>query len=257
VCKLIQFFWLAGFLLLQSCQQNTALKSSQSRKDKQQEAATYNVQLGMAYLQQEDRKRAKRKLLTALEQAPDSPDTHAAMAYYLEKTGDLKQARSYYKKALLFAPNSGSQLNNYGTFLCRIGNNKEAEGYFLKAVQDMHYINSAAAYENAGLCAAAVPEYEKAKVYFTKALKQDPQRVQSLYQLVLIELKQNNPAEALSDLQKYPHTVYHEARLLAVGIKAAHQKGDTRLEASYRLGLTKLNKPRNTGVKNEYNNNSE
>lgn len=157
---------------------------------KQNDAAIYNTQLGLAYLKQEDRIRAKRKLLTALDLAPNSADVNAAMAYFLEKTGNLKEARNFYKKALSLAPKNGAQLNNYGSYLCRQGKYKEAENYFLNAVQDVNYVNTAGAYENAGLCAAALPDYKKAKKYFKKAIEHDPNRKQSVYELAKIELKQ-------------------------------------------------------------------
>jgi type IV pilus assembly protein PilF len=53
-------------------------------------------------------------------------------------------------------------------------------------------MNTAGAYENAGLCAAAIPDYSKAKTYFIKALKQDPQRKQARFELARIEIKQNH-----------------------------------------------------------------
>ena len=57
-------------------------------------AASYNIQLGLGYLKQGDRPRAKKKLLTALKQEPNSADANAAMAYYFEQTSELEQARS-------------------------------------------------------------------------------------------------------------------------------------------------------------------
>jgi type IV pilus assembly protein PilF len=179
-----------GLVLLQACQQRTANVVSWAKAQPTQ-AASYNTQLGMAYLKQGDRPRAKRKLLRALDLAPNSADVNAAMAYYLEKTGDLKEAHSYYQKALSLAPNSGAQLNNYGAFLCRLGQYKEAEAYFLKAVKDIHYVHTAEAYENAGLCAAAIPDYPKAENYFKRALKHDPKRRQSFHELVTLERKHN------------------------------------------------------------------
>lgn len=245
-----------GLILLQACQHEMLNTEQSIRSQKQKDAAIYNTQLGIAYLKQGDRPRAKRKLLSALNLAPHSADVNAAMAYYLEKTGDLKEARIFYKKALSLAANSGTQLNNYGTFLCRLGKYKQAEGYFLNAVKDVHYINSAGAYENAGLCLAAIPDYSRARTYFTKALKHDPQRKQSLYELVKIELKQNNVSEALKHLQSYQEMTMNDPRLLTVAIDAAHSAGKTEFEAAYMRQLTKLNNFKDsTGEKNDNNNN--
>lgn len=231
VLHLIRLFSLLFLVLLQSCQQNAEFKSQQAALiQKKSDAASYNMQLGMAYLKQGDRSRAKRKLLTALELAPHSADTNVAMAYYLEQAGDVQEARIYYQKALSLAPKSGAQLNNFGTFLCRLGRYKEADDYFLNAVKDIQYVHTAAAYENAGLCAEAIPDYTKAKNYFIKALKQDPQRRQALYELVAIELKQNHPKEALVYLQTYPELSLHDPSLLAMTRDATQRAGISAVE---------------------------
>lgn len=180
------------FLLIQSCQyNNNATSKIGLRQHQNQRAAMYNTQLGLAYLAQGDRPRAKRKLLMALDEDPKSPHVNAAMAYFMEKTGAMSEARLYYRKAVRIAPRNGAQLNNYGAFLCRNGQYALAEAYFLKAVKDVEYEHTAGAYENAGLCAVAIPDYAKAKKYFTQALEQDPSRQESLYQLVNIEMKRH------------------------------------------------------------------
>lgn len=244
-------------LMLQACQHSIETKQKQKENAiKRSDAASLNTQLGMAYLKQGDRPRAKRKLLTALELEPDSPDVNVAMAFFLEKTGDLKEAQTFYKKALTLAPNSGAQLNNYGTFLCRSGKYQEAERYFLKAVSDVHYVHSAGAYENAGLCASAIPDYAKAMAYFNKALEQDPHRKQSLFELATLQLKQNQPQKALTDLQKYPQIALKDPVLLGLAVDAAHKAGQATLEADYTDRLNKLtnNNPSPSGEKDEYDN---
>ncbi|WP_237759150.1 type IV pilus biogenesis/stability protein PilW [Legionella erythra] len=255
VKAMFRFLLFCGLLtLLQSCQHSMEAKRQKAENvQKLSDAASFNVQLGMGYLKQGDRPRAKRKLLTALELAPDSPDVNVAMAYFLEKTGDMEEARIYYKKALSLAPNSGAQLNNFGTFLCRAGKYKEAESYFLKAVSDVHYVHSAGAYENAGLCATAVPDYAKAEIYFSKALEQDPERKQSLLEITTIALKQNQPDKALKYLQKYQELSLNDPVLLSLAADAATKLGKTEVAADYQARLNKLT--RNTdyaGDKNEF-----
>lgn len=249
----MRFAFLLSCLLLPACQP-IGEASSEKQRDirKNKEAASYNTQLGLAYLKQGDIPRAKRKLLAALDYAPDSADANGAMAYFLEKTNDYSQAKRYYLKALSLTPKKGAQLNNYGAFLCRTGHYQEAESYFLKAVADVEYINSAAAYENAGLCAAEGHDLDKAANYFSKALARDPQRRQSLYELVSIELKKNNTKQALNDLNKYPLLLNKDRKLLTLALNAAKQaeKGD--LASQYQLRLNNLTDY--TGVNNEYDN---
>ncbi len=253
--KLRYLLPLIGLLLLQSCQHNDeAIEDHPARSVKPAEAAAYNAQLGLAYLKQGNRELAKHKLLLALSQAPDAPGVNASMAYFMEQTGDMDKAQVYYRKAMAVAPNAGAQLNNYGAFLCRRGQYAQAESYFLKAVNDIEYEHTAGAYENAGLCAMAIPDNAKATHYFNKALEQDPSREQSLYELVSLERKQGHLAEALAYLQKYQNISLHDVTLLTMAVDVAHQAGKTELEADYKLRLHSFSD--NTGEKNEYNNNN-
>ena len=232
VLKLRHLLLLISLLLLQSCQH--------AKEPKQELTASYNTQLGLAYLKQGDRERAKRKLLLALAEAPNSPDVNAAMAYFMEQCKEMRQAQRYYKKAMDAAPGRGAQLNNYGAYLCRQGQYKQAEPYFLKAVSDIKYEHTAGAYENAGLCAMAIPDYTKAAVYFGKALEQDPRRQQSLFELVNIAVKQGHLNRALAYLQKYPNLTFSDRTLMALAVNVARKAGKAELEVEYNKLLLRM-----------------
>ena len=229
------------FGYLQSCQGHIEAKQEGVIKEQRlRQASRYNMQLGLAYLRQGDRPRAKQKLLTALELSPNSPEVNAAMAYFLEETGNIGKSQDFYKKALSLAPNEGTQFNNYGAFLCRNGHYQEAEKYFLKAVDDVHYVHSAGAYENAGLCAMVMVDYKKALYYFKKALAEDPERKQSIAEVAQIEMKLNHPRKALKVLQQYRQQVVNDAVLLELVINAAHQTGQYKVEEIYKARLTRV-----------------
>ncbi len=253
----LRFLLILTCLLFQACQHNNdeENESSSNKKIDLSKAASYNVQLGLGYLKQGDRSRAKKKLLTALEQEPSSAEANAALAYYFEQSSEIDEAKKYYLKALSLSSNGGSQLNNYGTFLCRQGEYKKAETYFLKAVKDMQYVHTAGAYENAGLCALAIPDNDKAKLYFAKALKQDPSRRGSLYELVKLESKMGHDSEALSQLQKYPDLVLNDRVFLSLAKDIARKAGNESLAAQYEASFIKMEPTNdNSGVDDEYNN---
>lgn len=233
---------LLGLTQLQSCQSNTAARTEKlSQQKRKAETVSYNLQLGLGYLEQGNTSRAKKKLLYALDLEPTSTEANGAMAYYLEKTGDSEGAKKYYLRALVLAPGNGAVLNNYGTFLCRHKQYEEAISYFLKATQDAHYLHSAGAYENAGLCAEAIPNNTKAEFYFEKALEQDPLRKQSLYELTTLLLKQNKSQQALQYLQQYQDIALNDPALLKVAMDVAQQTGKDDLEKNYKLRLGQLN----------------
>lgn len=219
------------------------VEESKVAKDKEYNlagAASYNTQLGLAYLKQGNKPRAKKKLLTALKQAPDSPGVNAAMAYFFESTGDNQDAGRYYKKAMQLAPGSGSQYNNYGAFLCRNGQYQEADKYFNLAVKDIKYEKTAAAYENAGLCALENKQFDKAEGYFRHALDQDSSRKVSLYELVKLELKEKKYHEVLHDINKHPKIVLKSETLLKMAAKAANKIGDDKLASRYLTQIQSL-----------------
>lgn len=232
---------LSCLLLLQACQfHKEAEEEKAASLTKLNNAASYNTQLGLAYLKQGDKPRAKRKLLLALSQAPHSPNANAAMAYLMESMGDEAEAERYYQKALQASPTSGAQLNNFGAFLCRKGKNKEAEHYFMRAVQDKEYINSASAYENAGLCALSSSENAKAERFFSKALEHDPNRIQSLYELITMQIKQEQIPQALEAITKYQNLVLTDRTLLSLAIDVANRAGKLDLEVEYKKRLDQL-----------------
>ncbi|MFA6302773.1 MAG: type IV pilus biogenesis/stability protein PilW [Legionella sp.] len=257
--KILGFAVLLCCLLLPACKQTESTQNikedNTAKKTDLSKAASYNVQLGLGYLKQNDRPRAKKKLLLAMEQAPHSPEINASFAYFFEKTGEFDQAKKYYLKAISLSGNSGSQLNNYGAFLCRRGDYKTAEVYFLKAVKDVNYLNTSAAYENAGLCSLEIPDFEKAKTYFSSALDQDPTRRESLLELVKLEGKAGNDAQALKILDKYPEIVLNDRDLLDKAKELAIKLGEQNLVAKYETSFRSLESNIVTsGANNEYNN---
>lgn len=153
-------------------------KSPQFTEDmnRKMHTARINAQLGIAYLEKNDVQRAKQKLLLSLNQAPNIPEPWYSMAYFLEATGNKQEAKAYYIKAIEVAPKQGEAKNNYGTFLCRSGEYQAAIQQFALAAHQPNYLNPAAAYENAGLCALKIPDNTLASSYFKLALKSDPTR---------------------------------------------------------------------------------
>ncbi|MEM1244579.1 MAG: type IV pilus biogenesis/stability protein PilW [Pseudomonadota bacterium] len=182
-------------------QQNpTTTKISAKQK---QTAANDNVRLGLAYLQQSRFAIAKQKLLLALQQTPRSTQALDAMAYFQQRTGNNQLAEKYYKRALYYAPTSGKALNNYGVFLCRNKRYPQAIRYFVEAAKQPKYLHPDHAYENAGLCALDIPNTQVATYYFNQALRKNPQRITSLFELADIYYANGNYPKAHKYFQRF------------------------------------------------------
>lgn len=202
------------------------------------QSSTYNVQLGMGYFQEGDMQRAKRKLLQALQQEPNSAQALDAMAYYLENTGDSQSANQYYQQAVTVAPKDGKAHNNYGTFLCRSKRYLDADKEFMLAVQDPAYLNNAEAYENAGLCAQQIPDANKAMGYFQKAVQNDPSRSISYLELSQLTYNQGNFPLAQQYFDKYAALNKNMGpEGLWLGIRLARKLGDPNTAGNYSLQL--------------------
>lgn len=181
----------------------TTLNGPPDKKDKVVSTAQTNIQLGMAYLEKKDVQRAKEKLLAAVTKAPNLPEGWYSMAYFYEITGNNPQAQQYYLKAIELAPRRGDTQNNYGTYLCRTGDYNGAIQHFMLAVQDPAYLDTAGAFENAGLCALKIPDLKVAMQYLSEAEMQDPNRPSTLLELAKLYFKQGDYVVARQKLDLY------------------------------------------------------
>jgi type IV pilus assembly protein PilF len=179
-------------------------------------AALVNVELGLGYLAQGQVARAKTKLNHALKLAPNAPETHSAMAYFLEMVGEIKDAEREHKKSVKLS-GKGAMYNNFGAFLCRQGRFKEADRAFHTAIADKEYARTAEVYENAGLCALKWPDDNKAVEYLTTAIRRDPNRPSAFLALADISLKQEKFTEAQAWLNRYAAVAEESRRSVELG----------------------------------------
>ena len=187
-------------IFLCGCVNNIDYKDN---KIESQKATNYHLQLGLLYLKEGNKTRAKQNILSALEASPNSPDAHTSLAYYFEQIGNLSDADTFYKKAIRLKPKDGAILSNYGSFLCRQKRFKEALQVFDRALQDMHFYDSATVYENAGICAEQNKQLPLAKRYFLAAIGEDNSKVHSLIAALKISLLLNEEQDAKDIVNRF------------------------------------------------------
>lgn len=210
----------AGLALLAGCATNAA----QDKRNK--DAASYNVQLGLAYLNQGDLQQAKDKLDRAVKQNPDSADVHSARAYLFEHLNDPAQADSEFRTALRIAPHDPQIINNYAVYLCQTGRTDEGVKRFLESARNALYQTPWAAYTNAGVCLHAAKRDDEARTNFQRALQIRPNFPEATYQLANLEFARGELVPARQRIDAYLGSFEETPDLLLLGVRVARAQGD-------------------------------
>lgn len=144
-----------------------------SQSPQHSQLALTRLQLGLAYLEQDELEQAGRNLTQALRLAPGDYRSQLAMARYQQRAGHKDKAEQYYQHALQLAGQNCDVINNYGAFLCSLGQYDAAQRQFSKAAKLSASDSWAEAFENAGYCYLRSGEKHKAEVALTKAALND------------------------------------------------------------------------------------
>lgn len=208
-------------LLLAACASNSAAKTK-----KLHEAAAYNTQLGIAYMNQGDLSRAQDKLERALAQDPDNPDVHTAMAMLYARLNEPDKADGEFRAALRLAPKDPNVINNYAVYLCQIGRTDEGVKRFMEAAHNPLYTTPAAAYTNAGVCLHAAKRDPEAMAQFHAALEMRPNFAEAEFQLASLQLQLGDLAAARTGLDNFMNAFNANPDLLLVAYRVARAQND-------------------------------
>ncbi len=198
-------------------------------------AATYNLQLGISYMQKGQMQLALEKMLRSLDQDPDRADTHTALAVLYTRLGETEKARSEYRRSLHLDPDNSSTLNNYGAFLCKQGDYDDAIKSFEKAVKNPLYQTPAAAYSNAGLCSRDHGQGKQAERYFRLSLQADPRFTTSLLQMADLSFTDKIYLQARAFMDRYMASAAATATpdALWLGVRVEEALGDSAAAGAY------------------------
>ena len=199
--------------------------------------AAANVELGLAYMQENENDVALQKFEKALKADPDYVPAHIATGLLYQRLGKLDQAEKYYKQALRLEPDNPRALKSYGQYLCQTGKIAESEKYLLKAAENPLYGAPEVAYTNAGICALREGDSVKAEEYFRKALQFNPNVTLALFQMTRISYEKQRYLSARGYLQRYFEVSDHSPEVLWLGIRIERELGDKDAVASYSLAL--------------------
>jgi type IV pilus assembly protein PilF len=210
-----------------------ACAAATNRAKKKGDASNYNMQLGMAYLNQGDLGLAKEKLDRAVAENPGDPNVHSAMAMLQDRLGHPDQADKEFKAALSLGPRSPDVLNNYAVYLCRTGRVDEGVKAFEEAAHNALYRTPEAAYTNAGVCLRGAKRDTQAAMSFQRALQVRPNFAEAAYQLADLDFRRGEVQEARETVDRFMSSFEPTADLLFIGVQITRKQGDRVAEEKF------------------------
>src|SRR3981189_1597946 len=192
--------------------------SSVNGPRKKSDASNYNMQLGMAYLNQGDLGVAKEKLDRAMAENSGDPNVHSAMAMLQDRLGRPEQADKEFRAALSLGPRNPDVLNNYAVYLCRTGRTDEGVKSFEEAAHNALYRTPEAAYTNAGVCLRGAKRDTQAALSFQRALQVRPNFSEAAYQLADLDFQRGEVQEARDGIDRFIASFEATPDLLLLGV---------------------------------------
>jgi type IV pilus assembly protein PilF len=197
------------------------------------EAATYNVELGMAYMERGDLGLAKEKLERALKENPRSAEVHSALALLDERLGNAAGADDEFHAALRLAPHSPDIANNYAVYLCHEKHTDEGVKRLMAVAGDPLYRTPEAAYTNAAVCLRGAHRDDEAERDLQRALLLRPSFGEAVFQLAELQLQRGELSPARTRIDNYIGTYTATPDLLLLGVRIARAQGDRPGEQRY------------------------
>ncbi len=216
---------------------SSPIPDTPSPKPQLAEAAKYNVELGIAYMQRGDLERAQDKLNRALKEAPRDPTVHSALALLYERLGDLDQAESEFQRAMHLAPHDPDVSNNYAVYLCRTHRVDAGVKRLLATAHDPLYSTPEAAYTNAAVCLHSVNRDAEAEADLQRALELRPSFAEAVLQLSSLDAQHGKLRAALARIDRYFENYTSTPDLLVLAIRIAHTLGDPVAQQRYEQRL--------------------
>jgi type IV pilus assembly protein PilF len=207
--------------------------STSARAKKRDDAANYNMQLGMAYMNRGDLALAKQKLDRALQENPGDPSVHSAEAMLQDRLGNSAKADEEFKEALRLAPGNPEIQNNYAVYLCRTGRTDAGVKSFEEAAHNGLYRTPEVAYTNAGVCLRTAHLDTQAAMSFMRALHVKPDFSEAAYQLADLDLQRGEVVEARTEIDRFLAAFDATPDLLLLGVRVAHKQGDRMAEEHF------------------------
>lgn len=155
--------------------------------------------LGLTLYEQEEIKRAKNALLTAVENDPEILDAWFMLGNIAEQEKNTKEAKTYFENALRAKPNSIQAMHTLAFFLQNNGDMPRAQSLYKKIhVQDKDYFQ---ANLNSGILYVEVDSLDKAYEQFNIIVDRHPSNHMGYYYRGVVNELKGDLEAAMADYQ--------------------------------------------------------
>jgi len=201
-----------------------------------EDAARYNLELGISYLRQNNLQAAREKLERAIRDEPDLARAHAVLGIVFEQLEDPKGAEREYRRAVELDGSDPDSLNALAIFTCSYKKKPtEALKLFDRAIAvplSVKAANRPMLYTNAGTCAKAL-DMALSEAYLRAALAQDPRFSDALFQMADVSLARGNALQARGFLERFMAVGQPTAAALSLGVRIEQSLGDDKAARNY------------------------
>ena len=199
-----------------------------------------HLNLGLTYLQKDNREASRRHLEKALRLQPDSAPAHNGLGMLYQLTGEMSLAETSFLRAIKEDAEFTQANVSYGRFLFEQERYEEAYKYFEIATKDVSFQQRALALTYMGQTALMLDKKIKAKSLFDHATNIDNKLSLPMIELAELYFDENNYAKSKEYLDRYMDISGRTARSLWLGIRIERIFGNKDNEASYALALRNL-----------------
>ena len=210
-----------------------ATKNAFGHLSNDQEASTFNAELGTSYLMAGELEPAELKLDRALEQDPNNALANNSYGKLLATLDDPVGAERAFVKSVRNDPKRAEYRNNFGIFLCDQGRTDEAISQFVEASKNKFYRTPEFALDNAGVCAMDASRHALADQYLRSAIRLNPRFAPSMLHMAELKLATDDVALADAYYTRYLNLSRQTPHSLEVGISVKRALGEETAAQEY------------------------
>jgi type IV pilus assembly protein PilF len=179
-------------------------QTQQIPKDKQKAVDNY-LNLAQAYYVSGSYEQAITPLKRASVIDPNSASVYGMLAMTYQALGEYKTAKQFFKQALAIKSSAyiSSIRNNYAIFLLENKEHAAAYSEFAKVTEDLSYTNRSRTFENMGITAMRMHNYDQAIHAFNNALRLNDGLLVANKELASIYMQKNQPELALGYFRNF------------------------------------------------------